>query len=171
MKSFKMLPFIVPFVLLAGGGCSYNGNSHTDQTTYNGPVHEVRQNLKPSSSAQPISSQEIARHLVVLSKKNSDVRDATAVIIGNQAIVGLDLDKDTDPDRVGTIKHTVSRALKKDPYGANAYVTADPDLVQRLNNLGTSIRNGKPVSGLRDEMTSIIERIMPETAHPASHSS
>lgn len=162
LKALSLSLLLLSF-LAAGSACSQFNN--TDQTTYNGPVHEVRQNLNPST--QPNSSQEVARHLVALSKQNNDVRDATAIVIGNQALVGLDLDKDIDPDRVGTIKHTVSRSLQKDPHGANAVVTADPDIVQRIKNLGSSIQKGKPISGIRDELTSLIERIVPDTSHSA----
>lgn len=141
-------------------GCTAGGYQGTPQSSHKNNVHDVRENISN------LSSQEIAQHLVALSRQNSDVRNASAVVVGRTALVGLDLDKDTPADHVGIIKHTVTQALRNDPYGANAIVTSDPDLVQRIRNVGKAVKEGKPISGIQTEISAIVERIIPETPTP-----
>lgn len=67
-----------------------------------------------------------------------------------------------DRSKIGTIKYSVAEALRKDPYGANAIVTADMDLDQRLRNIRDKSRQGLVVKGFAEEMADIIGRIMPQ---------
>lgn len=60
------------------------------------------------------------------------------------------------------MKYSVAEALKEDPQGANALVTADPDLVQRIRELSDDINKGRPLSGLTDELAEIAGRISPQ---------
>jgi len=60
------------------------------------------------------------------------------------------------------LKYSVSEALRKDPYGVDAIVTADMDLSQRIHNIRQESMNGKPISGFTKELTEIIGRIVPQ---------
>jgi len=106
--------------------------------------------------------QEVADHLVKLALSVPNVKKATAVVIGNYAVVGIDVDANLDRPRVGTIKYTVAEALREDPLGAKALVTADPDLVQRLKELNEDIKRGRPIAGLAEELADIVGRIIPQ---------
>ena len=60
------------------------------------------------------------------------MNDATAVVLGPYAIVGIDVNKNLDRSEVGSIKYSVAESLKNDPYGARAVVVADPDMNARV---------------------------------------
>lgn len=108
------------------------------------------------------SGQEISRHLVDLATSLPKVNDATAVVLGRFAIVGIDVDKDMERTQVGSIKYSVAESLKQDPHGAQAIVVADPDINARLKELSKDIQNGAPIQGILNELTEITGRIMPE---------
>src|SRR5699024_8923060 len=102
------------------------------------------------------------KRLVDIASAVPDVNDATAIVAGDYAVVGIDVNKDLDRSRVGTIKYTVAEALEEDPHGANALITADLDLNQRLKDMRKRINNGQPVSGIMEELAEIVNRIMPD---------
>lgn len=108
------------------------------------------------------SSQATADRLVQLATRVKKVRSATAVVIGKYAVVGIAVDPALDRPEVGVIKYSVAEALKEDPQGATAVVTADPAIVQRLREMADDIRRGRPVSGFAEELADIVGRIMPQ---------
>lgn len=109
-----------------------------------------------------LTSEEAAEHLAGLAVQVPDVHDATAVVLGDYVAVGIDVDKDLDRARVGVIKYSVAEALKNDPYGKQAAVFADADVVERLRGIGDKASQGQPIEALTDELSQIIARYMPE---------
>lgn len=108
------------------------------------------------------SPQATAERLVRLATRVKNVNDATAVVLGKWAVVGIDVNAHLDRPEVGVIKYSVAEALKEDPQGANAIVTADPDIVQRLREMAADIQRGRPVTGLAEELADIVGRLMPQ---------
>lgn len=108
------------------------------------------------------SGQEIAKHLVELASGIPNVNDATAVVIGKYAIVGIDVNSKLERSQVGSIKYSVAESLRKDPYGARAVVVADADTTARLKEISRDIRKGRPVQGILNELADITGRLMPE---------
>jgi YhcN/YlaJ family sporulation lipoprotein len=108
------------------------------------------------------TGQEISRHLVKLATSIPDVNDATAVVFGKFAIVGIDVKSNIDRSEVGTIKYSVAESLKNDPYGARAIIVADPDVNARLREISEDIQNGEPIQGILNELSDITGRLMPE---------
>ena len=104
----------------------------------------------------------VARHLEALAKSVPGVKDARCVVFGNTAVVGVDVDETLDRSRVGTLKYSVAEAFRKDPYGIDAFVTADMDLNARIREIRADIEAGHPVAGFIEELTDIIGRIMPQ---------
>lgn len=113
------------------------------------------------------TAQETAQRLVKLAVKVPGVHDATAVVVGRNAIVGIDVGAKLDRSRVGTIKYSVVEALREDPFGARAVVTADADTLQRLREIAADIGNGHPVTGFTDEFAEMFGRLVPQFPHPA----
>lgn len=101
-------------------------------------------------------------HLEQLAKRVPGVKGAHCVVMGNTAVVGIDVDAKLERARVGSIKYTVAEALRKDPQGAGAVVTADIDLNQRLAEIGRKIAEGRPIAGFATELADIIGRIVPQ---------
>lgn len=108
------------------------------------------------------SGQQISQHLVKLASQVQHVNDATAVVLGDYAIVGIDIDANIERSEVGSIKYSVAESLKHDPHGANAMIIADPDLYARLQEIGEDIRTGQPIEGIMNELSDITGRLIPE---------
>jgi YhcN/YlaJ family sporulation lipoprotein len=108
------------------------------------------------------TGQEISKHLVSLATSIPNVNDATAVVLGRYAIVGIDVNAKIDRSQVGSIKYSVAESLKKDPYGAKAVVVADADTTQRLKEIQTDINKGRPIQGIMEELADVAGRLMPE---------
>jgi YhcN/YlaJ family sporulation lipoprotein len=130
-------------------------------------VAEQKQNVisVKNSTVQKVdkqTGQEISKHLVSLASSIPNVNDATAVVLGNYAIIGIDVDKNLDRSEVGSIKYSVAESLKSDPHGARAIVVADPDINARLKEIKEDIQNDKPIQGIMNELADIAGRLMPE---------
>jgi YhcN/YlaJ family sporulation lipoprotein len=138
-------------------GCGINDNQATQDNNDKIQVKNTTDGVVDRKTGQ-----EIAQHLVDLTTSVPDVNDATAVVLGNYAVVGLDVNAKLERDRVESIKYSVSEAMKDDPYGANAVVVADPDVVERLRQMGKEIKDGRPVLGIMDELAQIVGRLMPD---------
>ncbi|GGC80268.1 putative lipoprotein YlaJ [Thalassobacillus devorans] len=108
------------------------------------------------------SNQEIAQHLAKLATEVPNVHDATAIVLGPYVVVGIDVDKELDRSRVGTIKYSVGESLKHDPYGKQAVVVADADGVERIRQLNNKLQEGHPVQAISEELSAIVGRYMPE---------
>ncbi|MNB70922.1 Sporulation lipoprotein [compost metagenome] len=108
------------------------------------------------------SDVELKDHLEQLALRVPGVKGAHCVVLGKNAVVGIDVDGSLSRSRVGTIKYSVAEALRKDPAAVNSMVTADMDISARIAELGKHVRQGHPVSGFSAEMADIIGRIIPQ---------
>lgn len=156
---FKKLGLIICSVVFLAS-CAWNQGANDNQTEEKDSLVRVRNSTFENVDRK--SGQEISQHLVNLATRVPNVHDATAVVLGPYAIVGIDVDKDMERSEVGTVKYSVLEALQEDPYGAEAVVVADPDIVQRLNEIGQDIRRGEPIQGIMNELSDIVGRIMPD---------
>ncbi|MEH7882920.1 YhcN/YlaJ family sporulation lipoprotein [Bacillus sp. JJ1609] len=124
--------------------------------------HKVKVQNTAIQQVDRKSGQQISKHLVGLTTRVPNVDDATAVVIGRYAIVGIDVNDKMERSEVDTVKYTVAETLRKDPHGARAVVVADPDVTARLKEISTDIKNGKPIQGIMNELSDITGRVMPE---------
>lgn len=129
-------------------------HQHTAQTQ---KVHQTEP--RPAYNQSP---QAKAERLSQLASRVKKVKGATAVVAGNWAVVGINVDPHLARHEVGVIKYSVAEALKADPQGANAVVTADPAIVQRLREMAAESKKGRPISGIANELSKIVGRIMPQ---------
>ncbi|GIN83848.1 putative lipoprotein YlaJ [Heyndrickxia sporothermodurans] len=142
-------------------GCTNNGMGK-NQSQNNVTPRTISVEDSNIKNVDRKSGQEISRRLVKLATREPKVKDATAVVFGNYALVGIDVDDNIDRSQVGTIKYSVAESLKHDPYGANAVIVADPDFTARLREIAQDIKNGKPGQGILNELADISGRLMPE---------
>lgn len=153
----KWLISLLTLALLTGCG----GNNQAADQNENGPqTINVKNSTLDSNDRK--NSQQISKHLVDLASGVPNVNDATAVVVGNYAVVGIDVKEDIDRSQVGSIKYSVAESLKTDPYGARAVVIADPDLTARLKEIQEDFQNGEPIKGIMNELADISGRLMPE---------
>jgi YhcN/YlaJ family sporulation lipoprotein len=154
---------IAGLCIAAAIGCGRQTDN--DRTS---PPPEAAEQKAEAQDAQRMQKLEIedpaavARHLEELAKSVPGVKDARCVVFGNTAVVGIDVDETLDRSRVGTLKYSVAEAFRKDPYGIDAFVTADMDLNERIREIRADIEAGHPVAGFVEELTDIIGRIMPQ---------
>ncbi|HEX6922862.1 MAG TPA: YhcN/YlaJ family sporulation lipoprotein [Bacillales bacterium] len=165
MKKWQIA--IASLLLAVTAGCQQNNQpaeEGRDNDNHNTKYMEVKQSVNDNDAQkrERITSQDIARHLVKIATGVPQVKDATAVVTMGYAVVGIDVDKDVERSKVGTIKYAVAEAMRNDRYGANAVVVADPDTVERLKNMGQAIKNGRPVSGVLDQLADIVGRVIPQ---------
>jgi YhcN/YlaJ family sporulation lipoprotein len=153
MKKLFMI-FGLIFVLI---GCNNTNNAQNNQkqTLINVKNSEIK-------NVDRKTGQEVSKHLVELATSIPEVNDATAVVLGRYAIVGIDVNAKVDRSQVGSIKYTVAESLKNDPHGARAIVIADADTNQRLKEISADIQKGKPIRGIMEELADVAGRLMPE---------
>ncbi len=145
-------------LLMAGCGSGSRNNISPSPHNNNGMT---TQQTHPRTLAE-VDNNQVAAHLEALAQSVPGVNKAHCVIMGNKAVVGIDVDEHLERSRVGTIKYSVAEAFRKDPYGIDAIVTADMDLSGRLKEIGADIRRGRPIAGFAEEMADIIGRIVPQ---------
>lgn len=143
-------------ILFLTAGC----NQANQPSSHGGKV-KVQQ-TEPSP-AKRLDMKTKADHLAQLARRVRGVKKASAIVINKVAIVGITVDPKLERSRVGTIKYSVAEALKSDPQGATALVTADPGLVQRVREMNEDFRKGRPIAGIAKELADIAGRIIPQT--------
>lgn len=152
-------------MLLSACGIQNNARNEANELPGNRPI-QVK-----NSSQEPVNredGQAISRRLVKITESVPGVNDATAVVLGRLAVVGIDVKDNLERSKVESIKYSVAEALQNDPYGANAAVVADPDTVNRLRAMGREIQAGRPVKGILDELAAIVGRVLPEVPNDAT---
>lgn len=155
----KFIYFLFIGVLFISG-C--NQNEARDITSPTDRNNLITVNQANNDSKKEMTEQQLAEYLVNLTKRVPNINDATAVVVGDYAVVGIDVDKRLDRSRVGSIKYSVAEALHHDPVGANAVVVADADTFERLQKMGKEIENGRPIQGVIEELAGIVGRLMPQ---------
>lgn len=159
------LIFIQTVMLISACGIQNNAQNNANERPRNGTVQVKNTAQEPVGRKD---GQAIARRLVKITESVPGVNDATAVVLGRLAVVGIDVKDNLERSKVESIKYSVVQALKSDPYGANAAVVADPDTVNRLRAMGKEIQAGRPVKGILDELAAIVGRVLPEVPNDAT---
>ncbi|WP_409341281.1 YhcN/YlaJ family sporulation lipoprotein [Paenibacillus sp. MBLB4367] len=150
---------IVAMALLAGCGKTTGKGASSGTPAPDGNVRAQQASPEPITKE---NRQAVTERLENLVKGIPHVKNATCVVVGHTAVVGIDVDGNMERSRVDTIKYSAAEALRKDPYGVNAFVTADMDLGDRLRAIREQIKNGHPVAGFAEELGKIIGRIIPQ---------
>jgi YhcN/YlaJ family sporulation lipoprotein len=157
VKRIIVLLLCVSF-LAACSRAPQNGASSSQEQSQNGikvqQVAPTKREIKDPTA--------VADRLEKLAASIPRVESAHCVVFGNTAVVGINVSPDLDRSKIGTIKYSVAEALRKDPYGVNAIVTADMDLDQRLRDIRDNVKNGHPITGFAEQMADIIGRVMPQ---------
>lgn len=152
-------------MLLSACGIQNNARDNANELPGNKPVQVKNTAQEPVNRED---GQAISRRLVKITESVPGVNDATAIVLGRLAVVGIDVKDNLERSKVESIKYSVAQALQNDPYGANAAVVADPDTVNRLRAMGKEIQAGRPVKGILDELAAIVGRVLPEVPNDAT---
>lgn len=154
----KLLIYML-MICFAITGCSVGTQDNAQEKPEQRNISMRNVNYKTDQNRP---NEKVADHLASLAASIPGVRDATAVVVGKYAVVGIDVKAKLDRSRVESIKYAVAESLKHDPNGANAVVVADVDTYERLKQMGNQIRHGKAGEGILDELAAIVGRVMPQ---------
>lgn len=143
-------------VLLTGCARPTRDHAPSDNNSVKPHSRMAERQLEPEDAATT------TERLELLAQAVPGVESATCVVIGKMAVVGVNVQGNLDRSRVGTIKYSVAEALRKDPVGIHAVVTADIDIGSRLREMRRDIAAGRPVGGFAEELADIVGRIMPQ---------
>lgn len=149
---------LTALILLVMTGCSSKNN--IQQSNENNSLIRVKNSYIKNVDRK--TGQQVAERLVGLATSIPNVNDASAVVLGPYAIVGIDVNPKLERTQVGSIKYSVAESLKKDPYGAKAVVVADVDTTERLKEISSDIKKGRPIRGIMEELADVSGRLMPE---------
>lgn len=178
MKKLYLILFISLIVL---GGCSSNNKNvqnETKQNTANNTnnignydgrnasgINNIVDTKNISNVKTITASSDLSKRASTIAndlKSLDNVEKATVIIVGNVALVGLNLSDNLSSEQINQIKKQAeNRAVATDNNITNAAVTASPELVQSIANLANDVEGGKPLTGMVDELSNIIQRIKP----------
>ncbi|MDF2840176.1 MAG: hypothetical protein K0Q99_948 [Clostridia bacterium] len=90
------------------------------------------------------------------------VENATAVVTGNTAYVGIDMDDNTRIANQRDIKNAVAQKVRAANNDINTvYVSTEADFMNRLRNVGNGMRNGNGFNTFTNELEEMVQRITP----------
>lgn len=91
-----------------------------------------------------------------------DVRNARVIVSGSTAYVGVDIDAKLQGKMTDQLKERViERAKQSDKALTMVYVSADADTMTRLKNYARDIEDGKPISGIIQQVDEMFRRPAP----------
>jgi YhcN/YlaJ family sporulation lipoprotein len=159
MRTYLIKFFLLVLIAITITACKDNDEAGNNNDTNN--FLQVK-NSEIEEEEKDMSNTEMAEHLAHIASNIPGVNHATAVVLGPYSVVGIDVDKELDRTRVGTIKYSVAEALKQDTHGNNTMVVADGDVMERIRRLSEKVRQGHPEDAIVDELAALIGRYMPE---------
>lgn len=90
------------------------------------------------------------------------VNDATVVISGDTALVGVDVEDEVEGALSEDIRQEIEDVVKsEDETIDRVVVTGEPDLFERIDRVTQDIRQGSPLTDLNDEIEDILGTIEP----------
>jgi YhcN/YlaJ family sporulation lipoprotein len=92
----------------------------------------------------------------------NNIDEAYVLISGNTAIVGVDMDRNVQGQITNDLKARIENIVKDTANNIkNVSVTADPDLLTRIEKMAEDIANGRPITGFAEQFQEILRRIAP----------
>ena len=95
-------------------------------------------------------------------EKVQGVNNATVVVTGNTAYVGIDTDRNNVVANERNIKKNVAQAVRSSGSNINTvYVSTDANFMDRLRSVGAGLRNGRPVDAFTTDLKNMVQSITP----------
>ncbi len=92
-----------------------------------------------------------------------EVDSATVFVTDNNAYVAAKLNPSARNKLTKDVEHQIKLAVKStDKNIDNVYVSVNPDFYKQMNDYNRDIRNGKPISGLFNQISDSIRRAFPD---------
>lgn len=152
-KISVILIFCVMIYLI--GGCAAQKKALPPGPDPVPPDRVPRMNVKPS----PQKSSNIGADLSKIAEKVDGVRKAYTVILGNVAMVGIDIDNTANSDRTEKLEKEVKNKIERDSRVVKAYVSTDFAIISRIRKIADDVEKGRPITNYLDEIRDIIKKI------------
>ncbi|MGP4074101.1 YhcN/YlaJ family sporulation lipoprotein [Piscibacillus sp. B03] len=152
---------IAMIIILFSAGCMSQQSNNSNQLNTDAKIEQLSDSEIEQSNKH--TNQEAAQRLAHLATQVPNVNDARVLVFGSYTIIGIDVDEDLDRSRVGSVKYSVTEAVKDDPFGHYAFVVADGDVMERIRQMNQMIRQGEPADKVLDEISNLVGRYLPET--------
>lgn len=124
----------------------------------------------PAQKPLPTTPAEMDRLVSALATeatKVPGVKQATVVISGTTALVGLTLSPNVTGTQATNVKRDVANRIRRaEPRLTGVNVTSSPDLVSRIQKVAEGIKAGTPLSSFAKELDEIGRRIAPTPPAP-----
>ncbi|MBP1993532.1 YhcN/YlaJ family sporulation lipoprotein [Paenibacillus eucommiae] len=142
---------------LSLAGCSANRTQDMRQHSMNSPMSTVRPNTAINNVEEKyVVADQAANELA----KMPEISQANVLVMGNTAYAAVGL----KPNQTYTsaLETKIAAQVKAvDPTINNVFVSTNPDFISRVNNYANEVRNGRPVSGLVNELGEVVRRLFP----------
>lgn len=150
---------VLAVVVAACGGGTTAPAPETDRSTPDTP------GTLTDRQDQDNEMTRLAERAARLAKEKDGVRDASAVMTAPEMlVVGLFLESDVDEQEVQNIERELTEEIpEKLDEIEKVTVSANPDVAERIRDIGRGIAEGRPLSQFKQEMEEINNRIMPRT--------
>lgn len=171
MKSSRWLIFLLAVMTLgfALTGCLAARRPVPNTPTNPQPIPTTPAPTVPSPSPAPnpkltpgANDRAVAERIQRTVNEIPDITKSYVVVIGNTALIGVDINEATRGPIDEPLKQRIAaKAQGEERSITQVYVTADPNLVTRIRRLADSIIEGKPVTGLLNEVMEILQKLKP----------
>lgn len=163
IKSIITIMLIGIMIMVSMAGCKTATRKPTPARYTPAPTRTTPAPSKtPTAVKKPTTESARASRIASNVAKIPEVNKATVVVYGSTALVGVDLKARVQGTLETDVKKKIEKTVKDtDKSITRVYVTADPDLYKRIDNIAKGISEGRPVSEFAKQISEIIKRITP----------
>jgi YhcN/YlaJ family sporulation lipoprotein len=163
IKSIITIMLIGIMIMVSMAGCKTATRKPTPARYTPAPTRTTPAPSKtPTAVKKPTTESARASRIASNVAKIPEVNKATVVVYGSTALVGVDMKARVQGTLETDVKKKIEKTVKDtDKSITRVYVTADPDLYKRIENIAKGISAGRPVSEFAKQISEIIKRITP----------
>lgn len=173
LKTKTLSLFLSVFILTALGGCTPSDTSKNkkvappaNDTTKKDDTNMTKDNAITDNTTKDDMNGDLYKRATKIADevaKIKGIKSANVVISNDRALIGVDMEDTAEGKITEDLKSQVeSTAKKTDTEIKTVAVSADADIMKRISNVGTGIKDGKPLSEFGNEIEEIFRRIMPK---------
>ena len=142
-----------------------NGMTDNQTTTNSTNDTQMGQNIADTTTTGDETYNESRSQAIndAIKSEVSQAKDVWVMVMGNNAYIALDIDAQDDSVDAMNIKNQVAEiVMNTDSEIRDIYLAEDADSFTRIKDAFTDLTNGKPVSGMTDEIVNLFTRITPD---------
>jgi spore cortex protein len=171
MKFIRSMSFILLIIALSTGCAMNNGaredvndNNNTsvqnyDQTDRGAKILDDNLNNNNNNNNRQLRVHDEVKNNI---EDLNEVKRAHVIVTDSTAYVAVVLNDDKTGNVRKDIEDKISDKVRStDKSIDNVYVSSNPDFVDRMSDYGNKIQNGKPIRGLYDEFSEMVQRVFP----------